>query len=128
MRARSILVAALVIVASSCTGKANPNDPRTCPAGLPAIGGICEVDGLVCSYGPSCGASVKCTAGSWAKSDVGCGTTEAGACPSAPPRDGEPCSAGALTCTYACGDGGTLSASCSSSSWHLVASGCALPK
>ncbi|MEO7096558.1 MAG: hypothetical protein ABI175_25090 [Polyangiales bacterium] len=118
----------LVLVAVSCSGKANPNDPRSCPAGLPAVGGLCEVDGLACTYGPGCGASVKCAAGAWAKSDVGCGTVDAGACPTSAPRDGEPCSGGSGTCNYACGDGGTLSASCTASSWKLTASGCALPR
>ena len=126
MRATTLLVL-LVLAGASCTGKANPSDPRTCPPGLPTPGAACEVEELRCSYGPSCGATMKCVAGAWTKNDSGC-VVDAGPCPTAAPRDGEPCAAGALTCTYACGDGGTLSATCTSASWRLVASGCALPK
>ena len=126
-RMRAILLAILAL-STSCTGKANPNDPRACPAGLPTPGVACEVDELQCSYGAACGSTVRCSGGAWSKTDVGCATGDASPCPTAAPRDGEPCSAGALTCSYACGDGGTLSASCTASSWHLTASGCALPK
>lgn len=108
-----------------CTGKAQTNDPRVCPAGRPAEDAGCAVEGLRCTYGASCGESAQCTGGSWRAASDGCGDAAPG-CPSSVPRSGVACSGG-LRCPYPCGDGGTAIATCTANAWAVTASGCALP-